>query len=310
MAETLKCYLCGDEIDWERKTDDFVSKETVLENYTYLLNKKEINICDLSKNIGVNCKAMLNEKYGRNPNKDKDPSQQTLAVLLEPQSVWYVNKKVSFFSSTKRQVIVGDLLKELTNNFDNFISEFSAGAEETADEYDKLSKHWKKVSIRIEKRWDDILTSIIESAGDRMTFNDLEKHFFHNVEKTASKIEKLNPTSEVDDTQEALGKLGEEFLDYDELMHSGRTKHDQDGVCSGNIKGMVDPIVCLWWRGVTDDKHLHKKSHIKFLNDKIHGEHSITYKPTDILKYNLENMVFDMDCKINKTSNGRYFLKK
>ena len=87
---TLNCYLCQ---------EDFEVKVDYAFLYTYLLVKKDINICDYG------CEGMLNKKYGKNPKRTKDNP-------FAPASLWFEKKNVStgFFSSEEKRVIVERLL--------------------------------------------------------------------------------------------------------------------------------------------------------------------------------------------------------
>ena len=276
---TLNCYLCQEDFD---VFADNVSLRT------YLLVKNDINICGSQEKS--DCEGMLNKKYGKNPKRNHD--------ALAPASLWFEKKNVStgFFSSEEKRVIVEPLLGELTNNLDNFRAEVSRGGfiqqeeiEKAKKEHDEGTKLWPKVSTRIEKRWNDILTELLEKIGGKVTLNDLHKYFFHDAFKTAAMIEKTDDGKKL---SKKLDDLTQEFIEYD----ISYMLYDIDSLSGYPVQKLVDPHLCLYIWDINADKN---------------GRMVDSYmSEEDIFTFHLEELVFDLDCKIKKTGNGRYYLKK
>ena len=230
---------------------------------------------------------MLNKKYGKNPKRDHD--------AFAPDSLWFEKKKVStgFFSSEEKRVIVEPLLGELTNNLDNFRAKLLGDGKKAEKEYekelDKRTKRWTKVSTRIEKRWNDILTELLEKIGGKVTLNDLHKYFFHDAFKTAAMIEKTDDGKKL---SKKLDDLTQEFIEYD----ISYMLYDIDSLSGYPVQKLVDPHLCLYIFNINADKNGR-------MVDRYMSEE-------DIFTFHLEELVFDLDCKIKKTGNGRYYLKK
>lgn len=255
------------------------------EYYTYTLGNQTIEIC-------MEAADLLTEKYGDNPRKKKENASSD-DLLSKP--LWVKEKSTGFFSSDKYHKIAEPLKSELLNNLEGFKKELLGKSKDKEASKDKKTEEYKKMYERVQKRWDDLFESLFTKIDGKATLKELQKYYDKMEDKIDGDIE----------------ELGHEYLAFDRDYYESKVHKVFD---DDRYWDMVDPLVGLYWDNVlsempNDGGSMYKfmaKSNIKMQNE--HGFDDETLTTNKIFEKNLERRVFDLDSKIKKTGNGRYYL--
>ena len=256
------------------------------ELYTYTLGNQTIEICYKAKDL-------LTEKYGDNPRKKKENAS---VDDLFSQPLWVEEKSTGFFSSDKYHKIAEPLKSELLNNLEGIKKELLGVLDDKEASLNKKIKKYKKMYERVQKRWDDIFELLFTNIDGKVTLKELHNYWIGIEDKIDGNIE----------------ELGDEYLAFD------RDCYKEGGLLEvfddDRYWDMADPLVALVWSDImihmpNDGGSSYKfmaKNNITMQNE--HGFDDETLNTQKIFEKNLERRVFDLDSKIKKTGNGRYYL--
>lgn len=251
-----RCYLCGSSdvgdgitsySDW--KSEDF-----------YRFNNKLIYLCGNAKS---GCFRFLRDKYGTHKG----------SLGLSDPNFYKSKTKGGFFSANVHQrYVTGEFKDDLRNNLDGLREEAIQAGQDFEQEEENFKEAVQKEFQIVLKRWDEVLTKILEQTNAKTTAKDI----FKLLKK--SKITK--PTK--------LKALQWEMLN-NKTAYSHHLQSDFELEFNENEAEIIDPYY------IVNEDLPYSECFSEFSNE-------------DALKMSLENRVFDPKSKIKRTGNFRYYL--
>ena len=151
-----RCYLCGSS-DVNQEEYNYVL-ESKFENF-YRFNNKIVHLCG-------DCFDFLRDKYGTHKNR----------LGLSNPNFYKSKTKGGFFSEKVDQKhVTGKFKSDLKNNLDGLREEARQTGQELGQEReDELEAVQKEFQIVL-KRWDEVLTKILEQTNAKTTAKDIFK---------------------------------------------------------------------------------------------------------------------------------------